>query len=116
MGHDAGDQALMEFALRLKTNIRPNDFAARFGGDEFVIMLNHVQTKNDIEPIRSKIEKALSAPLKSFDAPELNLSGAIGVAHYSEDATTVEQLLVVADKQMYVQKTAVKKMPWFSAL
>jgi diguanylate cyclase (GGDEF)-like protein len=108
-GHDAGDQALIEFALRLKTNIRQNDFAARFAGDEFVIMLNNVRTKNDLEPIRSKIEKALSAPLKSFDAKDLTLIGAIGVAHYPEDATTVDELLVVADKQMYANKAVLKK-------
>lgn len=108
-GHDAGDQALIEFALRLKTNIRQNDFAARFAGDEFVIMLNNVRTKNDLEPIRSKIEKALSAPLKSFDAKDLTLIGAIGVAHYPEDATTVDELLVVADRQMYANKAVLKK-------
>lgn len=109
LGHDAGDQALIEVALRLKTNVRSNDLAARFAGDEFVIMLNDVKTKNDLEPIRAKIEQALSAPLKSFEGSQLTLGGAIGVAHYPEDAVTVEQLLVVADKRMYAHKTALKK-------
>jgi diguanylate cyclase (GGDEF)-like protein len=109
LGHDVGDQALIEFALRLKTNIRQNDFVARFAGDEFVIMVNDIQSKDDLEPIRTNIERALSAPLKLCDANPFEMGGAIGVALFPDDAETVEQLLIVADKKMYAHKALMKK-------
>jgi len=107
-GHDAGDQALIEFALRLRTNIRQNDLVARFAGDEFVILLNSILSKKDLVPIRKNIEEALSLPLKSFDASELKLGGAIGEAHFPEDADNAKELLIVADRKMYVHKSLAK--------
>ncbi len=107
-GHDFGDQALIEFALRLKTHIRPDDFVARFAGDEFVILLNEIRAREDIRPIIEGIEKALSGPLKSFDSSSLNIGGAVGEAYYPEDGTSVAELLVVADERMYAHKSLSK--------
>lgn len=108
-GHDAGDQALIEFALRLRTNIRQNDMVARYAGDEFVIMLKTIHSKKDLALIRQNIEDALAAPLKSFDAQELKLSGAIGEAYFPEDASNAKDLLIIADRKMYAHKYSVKK-------
>lgn len=107
-GHDAGDQALIELSMRLRTHIRKNDFVARYAGDEFVIALNDVQSKKDIAPIRSNIEQALSAPLEAFDSSSLTLGGAIGEAHFPDDAKNVTDLLIVADRNMYAHKAAIK--------
>ncbi len=108
-GHDAGDQVLIEIALRLKTNLRQNDFVARYAGDEFVTVLSEVESSEDLEPIRNKIEKALSAPLKSFDSSVVKVSGAIGEAHFPDDADSVAELIIIADKKMYEHKAAIKK-------
>jgi len=107
-GHDSGDQALIEFALRLKTHVRPNDFVARFAGDEFVILLSDIRTRKDIPPIKQGIIKALSAPLKSFDNSSLKIGGAVGEAYYPEDGETAGELMVVADQKMYINKAEYK--------
>jgi diguanylate cyclase (GGDEF)-like protein len=107
-GHDVGDQVLIEFAMRMSTVIGKDDLAARFAGDEFVIVLNHVQNKNNVTAILSKLKQTLSEPLSSLDIFVDNLGGAIGVANYPEDGATVEQLLVVADNNMYANKAETK--------
>lgn len=108
-GHDVGDQALIEFALRLRTNVRQHDFVARYAGDEFVILLSDVQSRKDLEPIRTNITKELAAPMKSFDSSSLELGGAIGEAHFPEDGKSAGDLLVVADQKMYAHKEALKE-------
>ena len=108
-GHDVGDQALIEFALRLRTNVRTNDFVARFAGDEFVILLSDVPSRKDLEPIRANIARALAAPMKSFDSSSLLIGGAIGEAHFPEDGKSASELLVVADEKMYAHKEALKQ-------
>lgn len=107
-GHDAGDQALVEVAQRLRNHIRKNDFVARYAGDEFIIVLNGVPTKKDIAPIRKNIEQALDVPLEAFNSAPLNLAGAIGEAHFPEDADNAADLLIVADSNMYTHKAAMK--------
>lgn len=107
-GHDVGDQALIEVALRLRTHIRKNDFVARYAGDEFIIALHDVRSANDLIPIRNTIENALAAPFKSFDSTSMKLGGAIGEAHFPDDAQNVTDLLIVADRKMYAHKSAIK--------
>ncbi|KZN14300.1 diguanylate cyclase domain-containing protein [Marinomonas sp. TW1] len=107
-GHDIGDQTLKEFALRLKAQTPQNGLAARFAGDEFVIMLNNVQSKEDIDSILLNIKEALSDPF-IFNSIAINLNTAIGVAHYPEDGKNVEELLIVADKKMYTNKADIKE-------
>lgn len=107
-GHDSGDQALIEVALRLRTHIRKNDFVARYAGDEFIIALHDVRSGKDLIPIRNTIEKALSEPFTSFDSSSLKLGGAIGEAHFPDDAKSLTDLLVVADRNMYAHKAAIK--------
>lgn len=108
-GHDVGDQALIEFALRMRMNIRQNDFVARLAGDEFIIVINDVRSTKDLEPIKTNIRSALSEPLKSFNSSALQLGGAIGVAHFPDDADNVSDLLIIADHRMYQEKAAEKK-------
>lgn len=108
-GHDVGDHALKEFALRLKSSVPQSDLVARYAGDEFVIMLNNIQSQNDLDPILLQIKNVLSDPFKLSDSLELTLGAAIGVAYYPEDGANVEQLLIVADKKMYADKASLKK-------
>lgn len=103
-GHEAGDRTLIELALRLRTHIRKDDMVARYAGDEFVVLMENVATDEDLEPIRSNIEKNLCAPLQTVDAATIKLSGAIGEARYPADADNLKDLLIVADQRMYVHK------------
>ena len=108
-GHDAGDQALIELALRLRTHIRKDDFVARFAGDEFVVLLEGVDTRDDLEQIRQTLTDALAEPLISLGKTISIVSGAIGVACYPEDADNAQALLVYADEKMYRHKDEMKK-------
>lgn len=107
-GHDIGDQALKEFGLRVQQSISQNDLVARLAGDEFVVVLKDVQNSKDLDPFLLKIKKTLSHPFNPLNSSELVLSSAIGVAYYPEDGVNAEQLLVVADKNMYVDKADMK--------
>jgi len=108
-GHDAGDQALIEIALRLRTHVRQQDLVARYAGDEFVVLLADVRSSEDLAPICQNIEQALAAPLQATDATITCLGGAIGVAHYPEDADNAKDLLILADSNMYNHKAKVKQ-------
>lgn len=108
-GHDIGDQALIELALRLRTHVRQHDMVARYAGDEFVVLLGGVQSDDDLAPIRSNIEQALAAPLKATSPTSSSLGGAIGVAHFPNDADNAKDLLILADDKMYRHKATCKQ-------
>ncbi|MCV2401787.1 diguanylate cyclase [Marinomonas sp. C2222] len=107
-GHETGDIVLREFAFRLKNTISQGDIAARYAGDEFVVMLNNIKDKEEVEPIVLEMEKVLEQPIKLQDGEELNLRTAIGAAYYPADSDNIEQLLNIADTVMYVNKTTMK--------
>lgn len=108
-GHDAGDQALIELALRLRTHVRQEDFVARYAGDEFVVLLQGVQSRSDLIPIRSTLEVALAQPLISLGKTISIVSGAIGEAFFPEDGDNAKNLLVCADERMYLHKDEIKQ-------
>ncbi|SHI98449.1 diguanylate cyclase (GGDEF) domain-containing protein [Malonomonas rubra DSM 5091] len=108
-GHDAGDQALIEIALRLRTHIRKQDLVARYAGDEFVALLDGVFSNEDLEPIQKNIEQALATPLQAAKSTITCLGGAIGVAHFPDDADNAKDLLILADDKMYTHKADCKK-------
>ncbi|MCU1472891.1 diguanylate cyclase, partial [Amnibacterium sp.] len=64
LGHDAGDRVLMEVAARLRASLRPGDTVSRVGGDEFVIVLEHVSGEDEVQPIIRRLEEALAVPLR----------------------------------------------------
>ncbi len=108
-GHDAGDRALIEFALRLRTHIRQQDLVARFAGDEFVILVHDIHTREDLEPIRHNLETALEAPLQCLPAADETFPGAIGCAQFPDEADNFKDLLMTADRRMYAQKERQKQ-------
>ena len=108
-GHDAGDQALIELALRLRTHVRQEDFVARFAGDEFVVLLENIHSRSDLAPIRKTLEVALAQPLISLGKTISIVSGAIGEAFFPEDGDNAKDLLICADQKMYIHKDTIKK-------
>jgi diguanylate cyclase (GGDEF)-like protein len=106
-GHDVGDAVLRELAERLRHGVRGNDLVARYAGDEFVILLESVETRRDAEAVRLHLQDALRQPLaalQGLDAEELLAGAAFGVAVYPEDGQDVEALLKCADADMYRRK------------
>jgi len=108
-GHEVGDQALIEIALRLREHVRQHDLVARYAGDEFVVILENVQSRADLSPIKDNIEKALLTPLQATEGSPIRLGGAIGVAHFPEDADNAKDLVIVADHNMYSRKADLKE-------
>lgn len=99
-GHHVGDKVLKEIAHRLKKTIREEDTIARFGGDEFIILLENTENTSDL---KYKIQNALNEPL-IVNTYSLNITCSIGISIYPNDANTLDKLLNDADKKMYEEK------------
>ncbi len=106
-GHDVGDDFLIAFATRLSEIIRAGDMAARFGGDEFVLIATASQDK-DAEEERTQLSQRISEATRGrFELPAvtLNYDGpSIGIITSQSDDLDADQLLSKADAAMYVVK------------
>lgn len=103
MGHDAGDEVLIEVAGRLKKQIRDTDTVARFGGDEFVVILTNLSEAGDAETLALKIIVAIGKPFH-FNMPYCAVGASIGISFYPFDGYYAETLLKKADAAMYRAK------------
>jgi len=103
MGHRFGDLVLIEIAHRLSGHIRISDVAARFGGDEFVILVKQLQSKEDAKRFARKILKGFDAPI-FIGKKSIQTSLSIGVALYPDDAKKPGDLLRLADTALYQAK------------
>jgi diguanylate cyclase (GGDEF)-like protein len=104
-GHLLGDRVLCEVADRLSSCVREGDYVTRFGGDEFVVLLDRVTGLKDVEPVIARIHDALATPI-SLPEGEFPLSLSIGVALAAGHHRTAEDVLSDADRQMYAAKRA----------
>lgn len=102
LGHPVGDKLLRILAKRVAGCIREDDFLARIGGDEFVVLLK-LTDKTDIEKIASKINQTLAAPFE-FGQYHLETACSIGISYYPSSGTTISELLRNADFAMYRAK------------
>ncbi|ABI71571.1 diguanylate cyclase domain-containing protein [Shewanella frigidimarina] len=104
-GHLVGDKLLKNIAQRLRDCVRKSDTVGRFGGDEFVVVLNGIDSFDNVlvitENIRAQLEKTYQ-----FDDLNLQLSPSIGVARYPDNGDDEQQLLQYADQAMYRAKNA----------
>ena len=105
LGHDAGDILLKAAAMRLSAELRKVDTVARFGGDEFVLILPDLKVIEDAIPVAQKIVDSFR---KSFliDTNQLIVTMSIGIAVYPNDGTDEAMLLKNADIAMYQAKQA----------
>lgn len=108
LGHDAGDQVLIEISKRLRGSIRSGDLVARYAGDEFVLLANDIPNAAIAEQMRSSLERLLREPMSSITTAQHLVSsvlgGSVGVACYPGDAETADELIKRADADMYARK------------
>ncbi|HEX7047417.1 MAG TPA: GGDEF domain-containing protein [Gammaproteobacteria bacterium] len=103
-GHAAGDQVLQVVAERLSDCVRETDTVARFGGDEFVVLLEDLASPADVDIALARINETLPVPIV-YNGDRLNVSASIGMALHPRDGDTPEALLQAADEAMYRVKT-----------
>ena len=102
-GHDAGDKVLVEAARYLSKCLRETDTVARYGGDEFTIMLPDCRGIENIERVVESIKHEFQNPI-DLDGIPVRITPSIGIAIHPEDAVEVGRLLKLADQAMYDSK------------
>ncbi len=102
-GHDVGDKLIQAAAQRINGPLRESDMAARFGGDEFVILLPSLDTVCQVELVANRLIQAFEAPIQ-FDNHQFYVSLSIGLAFCNDSDTTAMELLRHADIAMYEAK------------
>ncbi len=102
-GHDVGDQLLKEVAQRLKRCVREEDTVARMGGDEFIIILNHIKSDDDASLVADNIIKSVNRPV-ALAQHVITPTTSIGISVYPDDAESITGLQKAADHAMYKAK------------
>lgn len=103
ISHEIGDKLLIEAARRLESTVRDGDTVSRLGGDEFIVLMGHVRSEDDVHPIAEKLLECVRQPFR-LDGRELTLTASIGIAVYPNDGETPADLLRNADTAMYQSK------------
>jgi diguanylate cyclase (GGDEF)-like protein/PAS domain S-box-containing protein len=102
-GHSVGDAILVHLAQQITGVLRKTDTFARFGGDEFCILLDEIQGVDDVEAVIAKILECVSIPMMHHEKP-IPIAISIGIAMYPQDADTADALIDCADKALYTVK------------
>lgn len=101
-GHDVGDDVLILAAKGIKESIGDNDYAVRFGGDEFIVLYRY-QDGMCIEFLLNRLRNSIEK-IRLLNEVKVQIRISIGVAVFPDDGTTMDELLCVADKRMYEDK------------
>jgi diguanylate cyclase (GGDEF)-like protein len=104
LGHSTGDELLQAVAFRLKSVIRPQDNVARLGGDEFTIILERVDSDNDVSRVAERIIQSLNEPFVLAAGDSHIVHGSIGISMFPRDGDNEQTLLKHADIAMYAAK------------
>ena len=107
-GHDAGDQLLQSASERMLACIRIGDTLSRRSGDEFVLVLENIQSKEKIDAVVKKIKAAFDNDFFINDT-QIKVGISVGVAIYPDDVKTEYELLELADERMYQDKKSASK-------
>ena len=105
LGHDSGDELLVEAGRRLQACVRQSDTVARMGGDEFTVILAELPNSEHLEGTLQKMLQALTDVFQ-LGSGQVFVSASIGITIYPLDATQIEDLFKHADQALYVAKGA----------
>jgi diguanylate cyclase (GGDEF)-like protein len=112
-GHDTGDRVLIEIGQRLHASTRSTDLVARYAGDEFVVLLDSVDSAEMAAQVRQKVETVLRQPWLSATAGSstvIPMSGSVGLAVFAAGSDhTSDDLIKRADADMYQRKAVAKR-------
>jgi diguanylate cyclase (GGDEF)-like protein len=114
-GREIGDLVLKEVAKRLLDIANKNDVVGRIGSDEFIALLTHIRSKEDIESFANKFLIRLREPYLT-DGFEIRMSPSIGISQYPEDGNDIDKLIHCADAAMHHAKNSGRnRYEFFSA-
>lgn len=102
-GHKAGDRVLIQVAEILTKSVRENDIVARYGGDEFIVLLPDLQNKEDTLGIAQRITERIEN--LQMEGMELQVTTSIGASFYPDDGETIDEMITKADRAMYQAKS-----------
>ena len=102
-GHEAGDRLLVKVAERLRAGTRPNDTVARWGGDEFALLLTNLPGIEVCAQVLERLRAALEAPYR-IQQRDFHVTASMGVSVYPRDGSDGEALLRCADQALYLAK------------
>jgi diguanylate cyclase (GGDEF)-like protein/PAS domain S-box-containing protein len=105
LGHGAGDELLVLVTERLKNGLRSTDFIARFGGDEFILLLDKT-TRRAANASAARVIDLLSQPFPLSSGQDVCVGASVGISIFPEDGTSPEDLLQNADSALYQAKHA----------
>lgn len=100
LGHEVGNDLLVRFARRLSHCVREEDTVARWGGDEFVLLLDHVESAQSAVEIAERIHTSLAVPVE-VSGQRVRLQSSIGIVLGEADDVDAEELVSRADSAMY---------------
>lgn len=103
LGHDFGDELLIQATKRMKNALRSTDLLARLGGDEFFVAIPNVTKSTDLEKIARKIIELLQQTFNVFNY-QISISGSIGITIFPQDGGNLKDLIRNADLAMYESK------------
>lgn len=109
LGHACGDRVLQGVAARFTEAIRDSDTVARFGGDEFVVVLSDVEGTQAVDRVCSALRGCLARPM-AVDGHEVAIGASVGIALYPDDGRTAAALLERADARMYRDKAVSRQV------
>lgn len=104
LGHLEGDRVLVTVAERLRACLRVGDQVARFGGDEFVVLLDRIHGRDDVVIVLQALLRVVEAPVETLGRA-LSVTPSIGIALYPEHGSTADELIQHADTAMYGAKS-----------
>ena len=103
-GHVVGDDVLVELARRLGSALRPTDCLARWGGEEFAVLLQGVESDEELDRLAQRLRTAVSRTPVSTEGVRVRLTISIGAARASSELATLDALVEAADHCLYIAK------------
>ena len=103
-GHEAGNRLLRQLAESIQAELRYTDVPARYGGDEFVVLLPETPVKGAMD-VAERMRESMAAKPLVFDGKQVTSTVSIGVASYPADGQTMDAIVARADRALYKAKT-----------
>jgi diguanylate cyclase (GGDEF)-like protein len=113
-GHDCGDQMLITIANRLRASVAEDDFIVRMGGDEFVVLTTHAESRTVVSRLARTIGDVMAEPMP-IGKDILHAQVSIGIGMYPDDAADASELLKFADIALYQAKAGGRNTHQFFA-